>query len=70
MRPVYENRSYLHIQFHDFEDTQLTLWVSYRYTKFDTRETKHRTVDDASLGLLANSQGKYDSLNGYSWMCR
>ena len=29
---AYENRSYLHIQFYDFEDTQLTLWVSYRYT--------------------------------------
>ena len=29
---VCENRSYLHIQFYDFEDTQLTLWVSYRYT--------------------------------------
>ena len=29
---VCKNRSYLHIQFCDFEDTELSLWVSYRFT--------------------------------------
>ena len=45
---VCKNRSYLHIQFCDFEDTELSLWVSYRYVyKFDTR--KIRTINNAIL---------------------
>ena len=37
------------------------LWVY----KFDTRETKHRTVNDASFGLL-----DYGSFDVCSWMYR
>ena len=32
--------------------------------KFDTRETKHRTVSDANCSVLAHSQGRYGSLIG------
>ena len=43
---VCKNRSYLHIQFCDFEDTELSLWVSYRYTNLTT-------INDANFELLA-----------------